>query len=440
MKIVFPMMLPLILLVLTKPVSAAEKPDLASMWQMIQTQQRQIEALERANEQTQARLKAAVLKLQSADSLLLATQSNREALQSQQGQLVEALSMIEATADVIEGKAFGSKQDKPVFGGYGELHYNNIEENEEFDLHRFVLFTGYQFRDDLRFYSELEVEHSIAGEGKKGEIELEQAFVQWDYRGAQHAKMGVFLMPVGILNETHEPDTFYGVERNSIERNIIPATWWEAGVALGGEIAPGWSYDFAVSSGLNLDTDNASAAKRSSLRSARQKASEANGDALAYTGRLSFTGMPGFQWQASLQYQSDLTQDDADGIGINSIDATLFETHISLDKGGFGLRALYARWDIDNEINLLDPGSDEQFGWYVEPSWRINPNLGLFARYGVYDLNAGSRTNSNEKSQWDIGLNYWLHENVVVKLDYQSQGDEKSADRKGFNLGVGYSF
>ncbi|WP_059758168.1 hypothetical protein [Thiobacillus denitrificans] len=91
--------------------------------------------------------------------------------------------------------------------------------------------TARLFNQPPRFFSELEVEHSIAGEGKKGEIELEQAYVEYaDHR----AKAGLFLIPVGILNETHETPAFYGVERNPVEKDIIPATWWAGGAALSG--------------------------------------------------------------------------------------------------------------------------------------------------------------------------------------------------------------
>ncbi|MBT4256624.1 MAG: porin, partial [Gammaproteobacteria bacterium] len=174
-----------------------------------------------------------------------------------QNRLEEADVKIEATADAVEqgvGTASPSTSqwaEKSTFGGYGELHYNSLEnqldggkaDKDELDLHRFVLYFGHQFSNDLRFYSELEVEHAISGEGKAGEVEIEQAFIEWDYAEHHRAKGGVFLVPVGIINETHEPDTFYGAERNPVEKNIIPATWWEGGVALTGELAPGLSYD-----------------------------------------------------------------------------------------------------------------------------------------------------------------------------------------------------
>jgi len=46
---------------------------------------------------------------------------------------------------------------------------------------------------------------------------------------------------------------------------------------------------------------------------------------------------------------------------------------------------------------------------------------------------------NTEVEQWDLGLNYWLHENVVFKLDFMSQ-DTAGASVDGFNLGVGYNF
>jgi hypothetical protein len=84
-------------------------------------------------------------------------------------------------------------------------------------------------------------------------------------------------------------------------------------------------------------------------------------------------------------------------------------------------------------------GEDRQYGWYVEPSFKIIPSLGVFARYNVWDNQAGdANTSLTRKTQTDIGVNYWPHENVVVKFDVMDQGE--SANDKGFNLGVGYMF
>jgi len=410
----------------------AQTPSLDEMWDLLQTQQMQIETLQAQLQNNQSSLSEAKTDLQVAESALELSQNNA-------AQIAETITMLEITADAIEAGSMINRSRTQV-GGYGEMHYNNLDTGNQLDFHRFVMFFSHQFRDDLSFYSELEVEHIIAGDGQPGEVEVEQAFIQWEYAPQQRLNMGVFLIPVGILNETHEPDTFFGVERNPIEKNVIPSTWWEGGLALNGEISPGWHYDFGLHGGLLLDTANESASKRSNIRSARQKVAKSNVDSLAYTGRISYSGIPGFRWSATLQYQSDLTQGDADGIGIDTIDATLFETNVILQRGKFGLRALYARWDIDDEIERLNPGSDEQFGWYIEPSITFGSGLGLFARYGLYDLTAGKSATSNERKQLELGFNYWLHDNVVFKANYQRQDNDKGEDVDGFNLGFGYSF
>ncbi|MEH6604324.1 MAG: hypothetical protein V7711_01995, partial [Pseudomonadales bacterium] len=206
----------------------AKTPSVDEMWRIIQSQQAEIEALKDA----------------------AAARDNRLSV------TVERLDM---TADVVDQVSSDNKvaaKSKTTLGGYGELHYNNLEKQsdgskkEEIDFHRFVLFVNHEFNDTTRLFSELELEHSIAGDGKPGEIELEQAYIEHDYAANHQFKAGLFLIPVGIMNETHEPNTFYGVERNPVEKNIIPTTWWEGGAALTGRFGEGFSYDAALTSGL----------------------------------------------------------------------------------------------------------------------------------------------------------------------------------------------
>jgi len=202
-------------------VVAAEKPappTIEQLWEIIQAQQAEIETLKKQQQDTAQKVEDADEKAEAA---------------------VVAVEEVDAkTAGVA------SWVDKTTIGGYGELHYNNIEgEDNELDLHRFVLFFGHEFTDSIRFFSEFEIEHDIAGDGKNGEVEVEQAYLEFDLRENLQAKGGVFLMPVGILNETHEPTTFYGVERNDVENIIVPSTWWEGGAALNGFFENGISWD-----------------------------------------------------------------------------------------------------------------------------------------------------------------------------------------------------
>lgn len=314
-------------------------------------------------------------------------------------------------------------------GGYGELHYNNIPSSgengdESIDFHRFVLFFGHEFSETIHFFSEVELEHSLAGEGKAGEVELEQAYIHFQLNETMAVTAGLFIVPVGILNETHEPPTFYGVERNPVEKRIIPATWWESGAMLSGTLPEiGLSYDLAYHSGLDGGAN---------IRSGRQKSSKAEAENKAMTGRVRYSGQPGLEIAATVQFQEDLDQVEG-----GADDAVLFETHMVLTKGDFGARALYALWDINGDV-----GTDylsEQSGFYVEGSYKVSPQWGLFARHAELNYRRTSAGLEREEQQQNVGFNYWPHEDVVIKGDIQAQNDD-AGDGDGFNLGIGYQF
>ena len=349
---------------------------------------------------------------------------------------------VEAVAEVMESTpAQVAQTSKTTIGGYGELHYNNLSTNdpsrdvEQIDLHRFVLFFGHEFNDKTRFYSEFEVEHALVadtGGDTPGEVEIEQAFIEFDLRQDLYAKAGLFLIPVGILNETHEPDTFYGVERNDVESVIVPSTWWEAGAGMNGRFGSGWNWDMALTSGLQMPTTGSNAFR---VRSGRQKVAKALASDGAVTGRLRYLGIPGLQAAVTLQYQFDPSQISNDGLD----DGTLIEAHIDYQRQGFGLRALYARWDFSGEA-VEAAGADVQTGWYIEPSYRLNDKIGFYTRYE--DVDAARK--QDQFSQWEVGLNWWPAQNVVIKFDYRDRSHNLDSaygrNFTGIDLGLGYSF
>ncbi|MCK4842126.1 MAG: hypothetical protein KAT04_09630 [Methylococcales bacterium] len=349
-----------------------------------------------------------------------------------------------AAVEVISENFDGVKQSSGWFadttiGGYGELHYQNRStENgthkEEVDFHRFVLFFGHEFADNLRFFSELELEHAISGDGKNGEIELEQAYLEYDFNENASAKAGLFLMPVGILNETHEPNTFYGVERNEVEKNIIPTTWWEAGLGGSYRFENGLSFEAAISSGLNVGNDF-------NIRKGRQKVSKQQANDPIFAIRGKYTGVPGLELAATILHQTDMAQSAAVAIG----SGTLYETHAiyshAIGAGTFTGKALYSRWEID----INDPAqqaAESQYGWYLEPSYRHPTaigDIGVFGRYQKLSYYSGAAKKYNI---WEAGANWWIHENVVLKANYIYKEDilNSQADERGFDLGLGYQF
>ena len=371
-------------------------------------------------------------------------QELKQKIESTQQQVENNTTAVET---VSENVSVGSKVsewfDKTTIGGYGELHYSNrsresSSHNEQADFHRFVLFLGHEFTDDLRFYSELELEHSIAGDGKDGEIELEQAYLEYDFNDNLSAKAGLFLMPVGIMNETHEPATFYGVERNDVEKYIIPSTWWEAGIGATYKFDNGLSVDAAVTTGLEIGNDY-------DIRSGRGKVSEQTANDPIIVGRVKYTGIPGLELAGTVLHQTDMGQSDNPSNGsVNVGSGTLFETHAiyshALGPGVFTAKALYSRWHIN--IDSADQAAETQYGWYLEPSYRVPTaygDVGIYGRYQKLDYYDGGDKNYDI---WEAGANWWLHENVVLKANYIYKQDTLAAnkDERGFDLGIGYHF
>jgi len=363
-------------------------------------------------------------------------------LEQTQEKTDETDAKVEAVAEVMEaGSPPVAKASKTTIGGYGELHYNNLnatdpsKDVEMIDFHRFVLFFGHELNEKTRFYSEVEVEHAFvadSGGDTPGEVEIEQAFIEFDLRQDLYARAGLFLIPVGILNETHEPPTFYGVERNDVESIIVPSTWWEGGVGLNGRWGSGWNWDLAFTSGLAMPTIGSNAFR---VRNGRQKVAEANASDGAITGRLRYLGIPGLQAAVTVQYQFDPSQVSNDGLD----SGTLIEAHIDYQRNGFGLRALYSRWDFTGDaVEAAD--AETQTGWYIEPSYRLNDKIGFYTRYEDVDAARAQ----DKFDQWEVGLNWWPARNVVIKFDYRDRShdldSQNGRDFTGIDLGFGYSF
>ena len=327
-------------------------------------------------------------------------------------------------------------------GGYGEMHYNSLTANDEdkrqLDLHRMVLFFGYDFSDSVRFVSEFEVEHTlVSGGSEHGAVEIEQAYVELDVFNEAQFRTGVMLMPIGIVNETHEPPTFYGTERPIIETTIIPSTWYSAGISLSKTFDNGLSYDVLLTEGLKTeDPTTSDDADPFYLKGGKQKASYSDAFDLAVTGRLRYRGITGLELATYGQYQPDLDQSAEESYADS---ATLLGGHAIYQFGTLTATALFARWDVAGDAAKA-AGKEVQQGGYVELSHRQSEKWGVFTRHSAW-----SEQEDDSATQTDFGVNYYPHPDVVFKADYQlqnddaeSRGDINSGD--GFNLGMGYQF
>jgi FtsZ-binding cell division protein ZapB len=347
-----------------------------------------------------------------------------------QGEIQEAsVSSIAKTA---------KKFEKLHIGGYGELHYNDTEtddnsKSKKVDAHRFVLYFGYDFTDKVRFRSEFELEHAIAGEGQTGEIELEQMYVEVDMNDQTSIQTGVILVPVGIMNENHEPPTFYGVERNEVEKYLLPSTWWAAGVKVNHRLSNGLTLEAMVGEGLNGDTTGY-------IRGGRQKSGNATANDLAYTVRATYTGLPGLKASLFMNHQSDFTQDSGDNI--DKLD--IYGASAIYNFGdGFEVRALHVQAEFDGKdesSSFFTNGFDEHQGTFLEISKRFG-NLGIFVNNSIVSGEKISRQYTVQQA----GFSYWIQgTDAVIKANYfekdYSSDTKSDDDTDGFHLGMGYEF
>jgi len=344
---------------------------------------------------------------------------------------------LNAIADVIDNKETETRAKNNIsIGGYGEMHYNNLdvngeEDTRELDFHRMVLFFGHEFNSRARFFTEFEVEHIIAGDGSRGAVELEQAYVEIDLKSNLHLQTGAILMPIGIINETHEPTTFYGVERPIVETTVIPTTWWSGGVQLKHYLSNGIRYNVMISEGLKTDDPNSDlSADPFDLKAGKQKTSFADAFDLAVTAGITYVGIPGIELAAYTQYQPDLDQSAEESYADS---ASLLGGHVIYNYKNLTTRALYTRWDLTGD-EAKAAGRDVQDGGYLEVSWKINDQWGIFVRESSWSLEADVQSR-----QTDLGFNYYPLADVVFKFDIQQQNAD-AGNIDGFNVGFGYQF
>ena len=127
--------------------------------------------------------------------------------------------------------------------------------------------------------------------------------------GPSMAARGLVLMPMGLVNELHEPTTFLGVRRPDVEDVIIPTTWREIGFGAYGTAGP-LTYRGYMVNGLNAAGYSAD----EGIHEGSQEGSEALAKNWAFTGRVDFTALPGLLVGASV-FTGDAGQGHATPVG-----------------------------------------------------------------------------------------------------------------------------
>src|SRR5438132_285991 len=328
-------------------------------------------------------------------------------------------------------------QERTTVGGYGEVHYTNPTGPKTppvVNLARFVVYLAHTFDDRLAFRSELEVEDAkIEGGQAGGEVSLEQAYL--DYRLADWLTLrtGLVLPPVGIINETHEPPTFNGVDRPGFDTDVIPTTWREIGVGAVGTIpgGSGLAYRVYLVNGLRADGFSAS----QGIREGRQEGREASFANPSFTGRLEWA-RPGLKLGGSFWYGGTADADPALGTGAFAAPITLLSADARYDVGAFLFRAVAASiWVSDaaaiNTRYATAVGS-RIAGGYLEAAYNLlhalapasSQKLNAFVRHERYDTQAAvpdgtARDETLARRITTFGLSYKPTYNTAFKGDYQ---------------------
>ncbi len=340
--------------------------------------------------------------------------------------------------------------------GYMDFHYNKPQfEDGTLDFHRFVLLVTHRFSDRIRFVGELELEHALVeGLEDAGELELEQAYVDFLLHRSFNVRAGMMLMPVGIINERHEPSMYYGVERPFVDTVIVPTTWFETGVGVHGEVGRGWRYRAFLTAPLNAAEFSADEGVRGGL----QKGSEANVGRAAVTGRLEYVGLRGLTLGASAwSGHSGFEFRPRFDVPVSVVVADARYSRDRLDLRGQFAQVFIGQAGLLNDALARRVGVDPNIassmrGFYGEAGYRVVSgarfgDIGAFARYENFDTQLTMPAGAVALPQFDrdaivVGANFWPDPDVAIKLDYSMVRNRSAiiAAPNSLNVGLGWWF
>ncbi len=352
-------------------------------------------------------------------------------------------------------------------GGYGEANFQSLVQNSDgqdnqTDMLRLVTYVGYKFNDNILFNSEIELEHGttedIGGQSgdDSGEVAVEFAYLDFLLEKEFNVRVGNVLIPMGFINEIHEPVYFYGVIRPDTERYIIPTTWNENGFGFfgQGEAAGKLEYRTYLVNGLR-----ASRFEDTGIRDGRQKGNKALFEDVAWTGRLDYSPetVPGLLVGSSFWLGGSGQGEEFDG-SYPTVLTTIGEAHAQYNYRQLQLRALGAWTGIQNAADVSEQNDQtigsRQDGWYVEAAYDILPHLvrgtrqsvAPFLRYEQVDTQAAvpagfEPDTSLDNTIYTVGFSYKPIDKVVIKADYKnyvSEGPNPPADVVSLGFGFVY--
>jgi hypothetical protein len=352
-------------------------------------------------------------------------------------------------------------------GGYGEILYQNFAgklqdgtfapQNNQIDSLRAVFYVGYHFNDWIVFNSEVEFEHSgFSDAHPEGESIVEFAYLDFLLRKELNVRAGQLLLPMGFINEMHEPPAVLSTARPFVEREggIIPTTWHENGVGLHGELPGNLNYRLYLVNGLN-----AANFKAGGISDGRQDGNKANAERFALTGRLDWHPVLGSTLGFSFYRANSVFESPHEApIGPTTIPTQLTDVHAEYRAQGWQFRALYARTILgQREIESLGSAVDayavgtKQWGGYLEAGFDLLSHSGSrqalipFLRWERLNLQAQVARGVladpvNDQTVHTVGVSWKPIPQVVVKTDFSQIRNGARTGRNQWDLALGYEF
>jgi hypothetical protein len=359
-----------------------------------------------------------------------------------------------------------NKEEKLIFGGYGQLDFSkqfsqNRKINSNLDVSRLILSMGYNFSPKTSFFSEIEFEHVK-------ELYVEQAFINHSFSEFLSLRAGLMLIPMGIINEYHEPTTFNGVNRPSVDNIIVPTTWRELGFGFTGRFQQqGIKYQIYMMNGFSGYNGSAGLITGEKfLREARQKGAKAIMTSPDLSARVDYFGIKGLKLGLSGYFGNSETalSKDLDALDIENsarsdssvVGIVMAGLDARYNIGGLSLRGEYILSELSNtdQYNSFTGNNAGKSvrGIYIEGAYNVLHKtrseycLTPFFRYENYNTHFKvdpqiTKVDKYNVDEYVFGLGWKLAEGAVLKADIQlkkSAADETA--KKTFNAGIGVWF
>jgi hypothetical protein len=354
--------------------------------------------------------------------------------------------------------------DKLTIGGYGQIDFNqplssDVRSNGKMDVHRLVMFFAYRFNERTQFVTEIEYEHV-------SEVYIEQAFLNYRINDWMNFRGGLLLVPMGIINEYHEPPTFNGVERPNLDNSLIPTTWREIGAGFTGNIPNmDMKYQVYVVNGFKSYNGGGLLKGSNAFRSGRQKGAESILSHPNLAAKIDYFGIPGFKFGLSAYLgESQSTLYNGIDKDDDALEAKADSSVVGLNMIGLDGRYSTNGWVFRGQLNYASLNNTDQyntftgkdlgsalFGYYLEAGYdllnkqKTEQKLVPFVRYEKYnthhDVDGISKNLAYDRKEITAGIGWWMATGAVLKADLQWFGNEASDDyRKQLNLGIGIWF